>query len=156
MAAIMMGNIVTCRWLLAHHANPNAVDAYKLPVAEYAIDYGQPQMLDALVKAGANRRYHDPNGYGWMHYAVRQNYYLLDRVLSYGLSVDDRDGKGGMTPLMMSAQFGVKPASLWLLKHGANPNLKDKLGRDCFELSKQGNTLHTDRFFRDIVSMAKR
>jgi len=38
------------------------------------------------------------------------------------------------------AYGGTEEATLWLLRHGANPNLKDSEGRDCFALAKLSNT----------------
>ncbi|HTQ11784.1 MAG TPA: hypothetical protein VMI31_17110 [Fimbriimonadaceae bacterium] len=45
-----------------------------------------------------------------------------------------------VTPLMVVAYGGTEEATLWLLRHGANPNLKDSEGRDCFALAKLSNT----------------
>jgi hypothetical protein len=42
------------------------------------------EMLAALVNAGANRHYHDCQGFGWMHYAVTRTYLLCDEVLASG------------------------------------------------------------------------
>ncbi|HVT13837.1 MAG TPA: ankyrin repeat domain-containing protein [Fimbriimonadaceae bacterium] len=155
MTAIQYGNQLTVSWLLQHKANPNAVDASKLPVAYYAITGGMPWFLPMLVKAGANPRHHDPQGSGWLHYAAAFSVPMLEEVAKYHVPIDDRVGKG-LTPLMMCAWGGNMAAAEWLLRHGANPNLKDAQGRDCFELAKLSNTLHTDRFFRMAMARAGR
>lgn len=155
MVAITFGNPRTVTWLLSHKANANALDANKYPVAFYAIQDGQKEFLEQLVKSGANPKYHDPRGYGWIHYAAATNSYMFDSVVRHGVSVDDRVGNGA-TALMYCAADGQRDGSLWLLKHGANPRLEDSHGRDCFALAKLSNTLHTDRFFRDIMAKAGR
>ncbi len=156
MTAILFGNRVAVPWLLHHKANPNAVDASKFPVAYYAIMGGMPWFIPMLVQAGANVHYHDPRGAGWMHYAAGFSVPMLEVVAKYKLPIDDRVGKSGLTPLMMCAWTGRMGPAEWLLRHGANPHLKDAQGRDCFELSKLNNTLHTDRFFRMTMARAGR
>ncbi|HTQ10297.1 MAG TPA: ankyrin repeat domain-containing protein, partial [Fimbriimonadaceae bacterium] len=154
MKAAEAGKLDNVRWLLKHGANPNATDVNTSPVAYYAISEGQPQILDALVKGGANPHYHDKNGSGWLHYAVIVDWDLLDQIHRYGVPVDDRVGKGP-TPLMDCAVYSLT-AVPWLISHGANPNLVDKQGENCYALAKYGNTLHTDRFFRDAVAKGMR
>lgn len=155
MTAITFGNPITVEWLLKHKANPNALDAGKQPVAIYAITNGQNTFIEQLVTAGANPKYIDSRGFGWMHYAAGFSVAMMDLVHRLGVPVDERTGNG-LTPLMMCAWNGKYSAATWLLQHGANPDLKDKEGRDCYALSKLSNTLHSDRFFRQAMIAAGR
>lgn len=128
MKAIHAGNPTGWRWLLKHGANPNLGDKFGASPISYAIAEGQVPAIDDLIRAGVYPRKITPSGYGLMHIGL-DNYLMLDKILSYGVSVDQR-GPGGITPLMMAVRSGMEIHKVsWLLTHGANPRLKDAKGR---------------------------
>ena len=149
--AIAFGCTPTWRWLLAHGARPDYVSPSGSTPAQSAIQQGQDVALVDLVRAGANPRTKDSEGYGWMHYAVH-HHGMMDTVARAGVPVDDRNVKTGMTPLMLAAKTGDVESQAWLLQHGANPNLRDQSGRSAYDYARMSNTLQTDRFFRRLVA----
>jgi ankyrin repeat protein len=122
----------------------------------YTLVEGQTQLFEALVSAGANPKYHDHNGYGWMHTAAVRNYLMLPYVLRAGGSVNDVDPRFGMTPLMAVARGGDYHSIEWLIKHGAKVDAKDRKGETAYDYARRANTLRTDRFFREAVDTAQR
>ena len=149
--AITFGSALNVTWLIKHHVNVNQPEIAGGTVpGMWAIFDGQKQILRLLVKAGANVHYHTKNGMGWMHYAAMRNQ-LWDEVASFGVGVDDMDAKNRVTPLMIAASCQTRDSIIWLLKHGADPERKDSVGRNAFDYSKNGNTLHSDMFFRPLV-----
>ena len=108
-----------------------------MTVADDAILEGQTQALDDLVKAGAVRNARDRKGMGWMHY-VSQNYLMFDAVSRYGIPVDDRDPQTGTTPLMLTAETALPDGVIWLVRHGANPKLRDREGRSAYDYARRG------------------
>ena len=65
----------------------------------------------------------------------------IELLLSHGLSVNSRDGKGN-TPLMCAAAFGQIESVNCLLKHGADPSLKGKGGWSLLHYAAQsGNVI---------------
>jgi len=148
--AIRKGYPQNVEWLLKHGADPNDRDQYDEPIAFWAIYDGQSQALKTLVKHGANPHAWDKRGFGWMHYCT-DNVPFLPVVLSCGVGVDDCDPSKGFTPLMLAAINGQSQPAIWLLQHGADPNRKDRNGRNAFDYSRVANTTHTDQYFRDLV-----
>ena len=152
--SIQSGNALAWDWLLKHGANPNRVDTEGLDLVQYAIVEGQPNAFSALLRAGANRRHHAKNGWGWMHSAAVQNYLMLPYVLSTGVSVNDVDPRFKLTPLMVAARYSAIESVTWLAAHGARPGLKDAKGLTAYDYARMGNTLRTDRFFRAALARA--
>lgn len=149
--AIRGGTLADVQFLLQHGANPNQRTDATFPPGYWAIYTNRRDVLAALVRAGANPHFHDQLGHGWMHYAVALET-MEDAVAKYGVPVDDAVKPHLETPLMYAVVNSCSNGWAWLLMHGADPSRKNANGQDSYELSKQGNTLNTDRFFRDDVA----
>ena len=131
----ILGHRPTClKWLLQHGADPKAEDKGGNTPAKYAVREGDKECLTLLSVAGVGPRSKDKLGLGWLHYAVF-NYLMMDHIVRLGVPIDDRNPISGETPLMEAAWAGWLEPQVWLLQHGANPNLKDKKGRTAYDYS---------------------
>ena len=150
MKAVSVGQSHGWTWLLAHGAKPDAMGPDGRSAALYAIQEGQAEALAALARAGADPKKRTPDGRGWLEIAL-ENPIFLDTVAKYGVDVNARNPKTGLTPLMVAvANYGIE-SQAWLLMR-SDPNLKDKLGRTAYDYARASNTLHTDRFLRALVA----
>ena len=73
---------------------------------------------------------------------------MYNILLGYGLTVDDCD-ETGMTPLMYAFKSGVAEGIPWLLKHGADPDRKDKQGRSARDYANPKRKPRSDRILKD-------
>jgi ankyrin repeat protein len=150
--AASIGNLVAVKWLLAHGAKPDLeVSNGNIP-AHAAIGGGYPEILKALVAAGADPKRLTKFGFSWMHAATANNN-MLPYVAKYGIPIDIVNPQTGMTPLFYSVALGRDYSSVWLLQHGANPDTKDKRGKTMYDYAKRLNTLNSDRYARELVKM---
>lgn len=138
MKAISRGQLYDWRWLLAHRANTKLMSEAGETAASIAINEGQELALADLAKAGVSPKARDAKGQGWLDYGVN-NGAFLDVVARYGLPIDGRNPLTGATPLMLAASRGVPATVIWFVQHGANPNLKDKQGRNAYDYAALGN-----------------
>ncbi len=147
--AIIAGQPIGWRALLRLGADPWGRGSEWTP-ARTAIQEGMKPALDDLVKAGVKPTTIDGTGQGWLHYAVF-NYAFMDSVKSYGIPVDQR-GAQGQTPLMVAAWAGWEEPQVWLLRHGADPYLKDKRGKTAFDYADtRAGKGRKNEYFRDLV-----
>ena len=148
--AASVGNMIGVKWMLAHGAKPDLEIGNGNIPAHAAIYAGYPEVLTALVKAGAKPKGFNRFGLSWMH-AATGNVNMFNIVKKYGISFDVVNPQNGMTPLLYSVSSGRFWSIRWLLQHGANPNVKDKQGKSIYDYAKKTNTLNTDRFLRQEV-----
>lgn len=72
----------------------------------------------------------------------------LDVVAGLGVPIDDRAPPDETTPLMVAATDGNADAWNWLIRHGANPGLRDAKGRTAMAMDRStGNPDSRDPFF---------
>ncbi|HLK15533.1 MAG TPA: ankyrin repeat domain-containing protein [Fimbriimonadaceae bacterium] len=145
------GSLAAVEWLLKHGADPNCIDTYTLQPVYTAFKHDRQDVIAAMFKAGANPHYHDRGGNGWRHYAISYGA-KQDAFSKYGIPIDDAAKPYMETPLMTAARINYPDGWRWLLAHGADPYRKNADGKDAFELSKEGNTLRSDEFFRADVA----
>jgi len=107
------------RLLLAHGANPKALDGDGRDALAGAIAVGNGEILQMLLDAGV-----DPNRRWKVGYAsclLAATYgrvEILQTLVDHQGKVDARDDFG-LTPLMLAVQMGREDAVRWLLEHGA-------------------------------------
>jgi ankyrin repeat protein len=95
-----------------------------------AVGFGDPAVVQALLKGGANIHAADNDGMTALHWAVVANHQeVVKALLAAGADVNAVD-HFGYTPLLYAAtiDFGDSATATLLLKAGANPNVKDKKG----------------------------
>ena len=148
--AASIGNLAGVKWMLAHGAKADLEVTNGNNPAHAAIGGGYPEILKALVQAGASPKGLTKLGFSWMH-AATANANMLPYVAKYGIPIDIVNPQSGMTPLFYSVALGRKWATRWLLQHGANPDIVDKRGKTMYDYAKRLNTLNTDRFVREEV-----
>ena len=108
-------------------ASPNLEPADGYTCLLTAIESSDIEILDLLLKAGANINTEGINGNTPLHKAVIQNDIpKAQLLLDAGANVDQRKSIDGYeTPLMEAAFFGHANMVEFLLRSGADPSLKD-------------------------------
>jgi tankyrase len=101
----------------------------------------QRQAIEALLKAGADIHETDKNGVTPLHHAVRfRSPAAVAVLLRHGARVNQACKRSGSTPLHRAVTSTGAPATAGkqhaaieiiqtLLKHGADPSLKNKIGK---------------------------
>ena len=126
----------------------NSVDDNQMTVLHHAATNARDEVMKSLISRGANVNATDvKGGFSAMHWVViSANPQLsstdhVDRsmvVLSKaGADVNCTDFNLA-TPLHIAAQKGDRGCIETLIRLGANPNLKDITGRNCYEVAKNG------------------
>jgi tankyrase len=97
--------------------------------------------LERLIEAGADIHAADKNGVTPLHFAVRfRNPVAALTLLAHGAAVNQRCTRSGSTPLHRAVTWSGAPATAGksaqaraiieiLLRHGADPSIKNKLGK---------------------------
>jgi len=152
--AANLNTVRAVKWLIAHGAKINRADSAGYTPISVAILFGNMDAFDALLAAKADVHCHTKQGLGLIQVAL-PNPQFLPKLLAAGISVDDPNPRNKQTSLMTAAWF-QSGSIQWLLDHGANVNARDSEGRSVFDYAKMGNTLHTDRFFRELYGDLKR
>ncbi|MEQ1932519.1 MAG: ankyrin repeat domain-containing protein [Fimbriimonadaceae bacterium] len=122
------GRPAATKWLLENGANPNAVDADGMTPLLIAAAEGMTTAFHELVRHKANPRAKDKNGYGAMHYGVLYPNFL-PMIKAAGVSVNDVSPKNGDTPAIYGCKIGADAGVAWLMKNGADMNIKDRAGK---------------------------
>jgi ankyrin repeat protein len=102
----------------------------------------QPEVILALLQAGANVMAQDEDGETPMHCASRNNNPAIIRILlDFGGDVMGVDYKG-LTPLHIAAIEAMTPEIIqMLLNAGADKKVKDKNGRTPFYYAQENEYL---------------
>lgn len=90
----------------------------------YAARFGQPEIATLLLKNRANANAVDIKRRTPMHVAIRVGNDGMVDILAPNADVNSRDKKG-KTPLYIAARFEREPATIALLKHGADADIAD-------------------------------
>jgi len=140
------GDLVMVKMLLAAGADPNGRNAYGdtafMVVGDWLAAKGKPLTnLNAirayLLRSGANPdQANDDGATAFMGSAAAGDIEALELCLQHGGAINGQTVKLGYTPLMAAAQFGNLEAARWLRAHGADPGLKDALGRTALQIAR--------------------
>jgi len=84
-------------------------------------------------KYSANDYFHDPDVIALANAAAEGDTAEIDRLLARGVDVNTM-GKEGMTPLAFALVNNNEKGFLYLLQHGADPNLQDEEGDSVLSL----------------------
>ena len=125
----------------------NSADDNQMSVLHHAAMNARDEVMKALISRGANVNATDlKGGFSPMHWVVisanpqvSPSTDHVDRSLvilsKAGANVDCTDFNLA-TPLHIAAQKGDRGCIDALIRLGANPNLKDVMGRNCYEVAK--------------------
>jgi ankyrin repeat protein len=143
MTCAAAGAAAAVKMLLARGAAVNAAETSQRQTAlMWAASERHPDVVGVLVEAGADVRASTKKGFTALHFAAREgDLASVTRLLAGGVDPDIRSmpntpepGRGvgyqstlseGSTPLLVATVRGQIPVALYLLDHGANPNIGD-------------------------------
>lgn len=141
-AAAFAGRNQVVRMLLAHGADGDAADDTGKPPIVYAAASGSLDIVEQLLARDpdVNARYaNDLTLLMWASgpdesVAEAQALQVVSYLLDAGAHIDDRDDRG-RTALMTAAEGNHAEIVQLLLKHGADPSLRDKAGKRAADLT---------------------
>jgi ankyrin repeat protein len=141
-AAAYAGNELIVEALLAHGADPLVPDETGKPPIVYAAAGARLDIMKRLLaqRIDINARY--PNDLTLLMWASgpdqqvpeAQAIQVVTYLLEAGAHIDDRDDRG-RTALMIAAEGGHAEIADLLLAKGADPSLKDKMGKRAADLT---------------------
>ncbi|XP_013863405.1 ankyrin repeat and SOCS box protein 15 [Austrofundulus limnaeus] len=107
-----------------------------------AIEQGEVSVLRAMLKHTFAFRESDSHGWLPLHRAASQPVLeVLETILGApGLSLEDRTGVGGETPLTLAIKAGLKQNVRSLLEHGASPHNTNKKNESPLLLAVRANS----------------
>ena len=129
--AAMTGDLENVKLLLAHGADPTDALAP-------AVTFGYPDIVKALIAAGASAKGSESSGINLLHWAVITNHpEVIPALVEAGVPVNATDNFG-YTPLMYAAtiDFGNAGSAAALLKAGADPKIPNDEGRTAREQAR--------------------
>jgi uncharacterized protein len=141
-AAAFAGRNQVVRMLLAHGAEARAADDTGKPPIVYAAASGSLDIVRQLLvkNIDLNARYaNDLTLLMWasgpdQSVAEAQALEVVSYLVDTGAHIDDRDDRG-RTALMTAAEGNHADIAKFLLKHGADPSLRDKAGKSAADLT---------------------
>jgi hypothetical protein len=127
----MSGDLENVKLLLAHGAHPSAG-------LSQAVTFGYPDIVRALLAAGAPATVTEGSGINLLHWAaIADRPEVVPALVEAGAAINAVDN-AGFTPLMYAAtiDFGDDRVLKALLKAGADPNIRNKEGRTALEQAR--------------------
>ncbi|XP_044747080.1 ankycorbin isoform X2 [Coccinella septempunctata] len=150
--AVIAGNMSLVTFLIANHADVNAVDNEKHTVVHWATVCGETEALRAVIAAGAPVSSPDVHRGYPLHYAAQMcggnekdanlGFQVLQTLLTTnGIDVTVEDGDGRQ-PLLWAASAGSAKAVLALIRAGSPVEAADKDGLTALHCAASRG--HTD------------
>lgn len=129
--ATAMGSFESVKFLLDSGANIELKDSEGIDALHRAVMNNKPNILELLLKAGANANggFPDSNGYykenTLLHIAAIENYPEIANVLiQYNADIEAKN-KTGKTPFHIASENNSIDVAKILINNGANPNIED-------------------------------
>jgi len=145
--ASMTGDLETVQLLLAHGAEPSAALAAALA---QAVTFGYPEIVRALIAAGAPAKLTESTGINLLHWAAIANRpEVIPALVEAGVPINAKDDSE-FTPLMYAAtiDFGDTASLRALLKAGADPRIRNGAGRTAAEQAWQFRHVNLESILR--------
>ena len=148
-AAAVRGDVDAVEALVDTGIDVNSTDENQMSVLHHAAANARDGVMKSLIERGANVNATDvKGGFSPMHWVVisanpqlgstdhvDRSLVVLDKA---GAKVNCTDFNLA-TPLHIAAQKGDRGCIKTLMRLGADPDLKDITGRDCFDVAKNSN-----------------
>lgn len=103
----------------------------------YALDSNHLECAQLLLERGAEPDTESSPGYTPLHGAAAASPECLNLILKYGVRVNVREEDTGMTPLMKCARYGLPACAEILLRHGADPHLRNNEGQTALDIARK-------------------
>ena len=125
MTCAKTGNVDAVRILLEYGAAINASEpAQNQTALIWAAAERHPNVVSALIEAHADLKAHSKQGFTAMHFAARVgDLETVKLLLAAGVNVNLLTEPGGYTPLLVAAMRAQVDLAVYLLEHGADPNI---------------------------------
>ena len=96
--------------------------------------------VNELLRQGAELEWRNPVGSTALTIAcVYGSYEAAEALCAHGAELDTRDNGGQYTPLILAAWQGHPKICAMLLALGADPSLKNKVGKTALDRARYGN-----------------
>lgn len=124
MTAARTGNRSAINVLLDYGAAVDAIEEWRGQTAlMWAVAQNQVEVVDVLLRAGADPNARSTGGFTPILFAAREGYLgALDSLVRAGANVDDTVPRNGMSALVMSVYNAHYDFAKGLLEAGANPD----------------------------------
>ena len=123
--AVLKGDAVAVRRLVAEDADPNETDRYGWGSLHFAVPLGGLEMVSTLLQAGADPDARTVGGATALHLAASQaTESVVSALLAVGADPNAKDVEDGWSPLHYAARFqedALLPVITALLRAGADP-----------------------------------
>ncbi len=114
---------------------------------------GRKEVVRLLLDHGADVNARDEKGGAPLHdAALGGDPEVIRMLLDRGARIDSRDRDSQATALMVAASLGRAAAIAVLLQRGANPNLRDRLGRSALDRAKQAGDTASIRLLETAMA----
>ena len=133
----MTGDLENVKLLLQRGADPAAGSQGRTPLAQ-AVTFGYPDIVQAVIGAGASANMTESSGINLLHWAAIANRpEVIPALYMAGVPVNAQD-EFGFTPLMYAAtiDFGDTELVKTLLRAGADPSIRNHDGRTARDQAK--------------------
>ena len=132
------GDLKTLVALLGQGSPPDVRDSCDwTPLMKAALN-GHGAAVDQLLAAGATVDAEDKGGYTAMMLAASNNHApVVERLLNEGAMADHQEGTQGWTALIWAAKQGHRQTLETLIRHRADPSLRDFSGRTAADWARE-------------------
>ncbi len=129
LTAVMQDDLNTAKHLLAHGANANAANRYRVTPLYVAALHGNTEMIAALLTAKADPNGAAPSSETLLMTAARSGFAsAMQLLIDAGAQVDAREPAFNQTALMLAARSNSADAVALLLDKGADINARTTVG----------------------------
>jgi ankyrin repeat protein len=136
--AVLKGQVEIVRILLDSGFEINKPTANGSTYLHDAALKNQKKVAELLLHCGARLDALNQTGGTPLHdAALGGSVDVINLLLDQGAKVNAADGESGATPLMLAASLDRSSAVAVLLKHGADPALKDRHGMTALDRAKK-------------------
>ena len=128
------GQVETLRVLLKHGANPNIRNNSGETPLHLAMSKHNKELVTLLLSHGADPNLADNNGFTPLC-CNTSSHEITDLLATKGANVDHQTNQNGYYALHFAAKNGQVETLRVLLKHGANPNIRNNSGETPLHLA---------------------